>query len=250
MTTADSPESRKVLVAFAQAKWDAMDRARKREVSGRPGVAILVVDGESRMDPAVAKRVLADFTVTDGAVLVQNPYDTSRYFLEEDAAVEIALEKTLCIAEVCHLIGARRFNVTSVQNDTDGTQWSADAGGGSKRVLGKFSGTGGKTKQLARRITLSDKSSGGIPDIQAARDYLAQHNLESDSMLRSLVDMVAFENNQIQERALTVDVTREAKSTLKLALEVKAADYGSGKATGGGTKSAVDQLTVKYEISF
>ncbi|WP_062465686.1 hypothetical protein [Demequina maris] len=250
MTTTDSPESRKVLVAFAQAKWDAMDPRKKREAAGRPGVAVLMVDGDSRMDSRVAKRVLADLAVTHGAVLVQNPYDTSRYFLEEDAAVEIALQKTLCIAEVCHLLGAREFAVTSIHNATDGTEWNADAGGGAKGIVGKFSGGGGKSKQLARKISLTNTSSGGSADVDSARRYLADHHLESDPMLKSLVNMTAFEANAMQTFTLTIDVSREAKSTLKLALDVKAADFGTAKGSGGSAKTAVDDLTVKYEITF
>jgi hypothetical protein len=250
MTSLDTPQDRRVVVAFSQAKWDSLASEIKRNMAGNPGLAVLIVDGESHLDPDVTQKLLSAYTINGGDVLVQNPYSTSRYFLEEDAAVEIALEKTLCVAEVCHLLGARKFEVNSVQNATDGTEWNAVGGGGAKGIVGKLKANGGRSQQLARKITLADSSSGGAPDVNAAREYLSRHNLESDSMLRSLVDMAAFPGNSIESRSLTIDVSREAKSTLKLALEINAANQAAGTASGGREKRNVDQFTVQYTIEF
>jgi hypothetical protein len=250
MTNLDSPQSRRVLLGYSQAKWDDLAPSKQREIAGQPGLSVLIVDGDPRSRTQAAAQVLDDYTVSHGDLLVQNPYDTSRYFPEDEAAVEIALEKTLCIAQVCHFLGAKKFGVSSIHNATDNTTWNAEAGGDAKGIRGKFGGDGGKSRQLARRITLEDVSSGGTADVEAARAFLVNRHLASDAMLRSLVDMVEFQGNEFQKRTLTVDVSREAKSALKLAVDVKAAGYVSGKGGGGGAKHAVDQLTVTYEITF
>ena len=250
MTNNDTPHSRRVLAAFTQAKWDTLDPAKRRNLSGQPGVGVLVIDGQSRIDRGIAERVLTENTVSHGMVLVQNPYDTAQYFPDDEAAMEIALKKTLCIAQVCQLLGAREFTVNSIESKSDGTKWNASGGAGAKGMKAKFRGGGGKSTQLARKIDLSDSSSGGEADVEAAISYLRQHQLESDSMLKSLVDAAAFDGNKIQKRTLTVDVSRESRRSMELAMDVSALAFGSGKGGGGREAHTVDQFAVTYEISF
>lgn len=248
--TAHFENDRKVLVAVTQADLDAMDAAAKRDLFRQHGIGLLVLDGVPLIEPALNARMLDQFALQPGTRLVQNPYMHDRYFLYDEAPQEIAVAKTLCVAEVCHMLGAISFKVTQISEGSSERGWQADGAGPVKGTLTKLGVGRSAETQLARRIALEDTSTGGEPDVSAARRYLAETHLSGDSVLSALVDTVGFAGNKLVSRTLTIDASREGRSALELAASLNVKKVGKFGASGGPTNKQVEQLNITYAINF
>jgi hypothetical protein len=246
----DQPHARKVLIAISQAQHDSLTALELAKIVNQPGIEFLVLDGASSFASAIADSIRDQYALESGALLIQNPYDTSTYFREDEAVAQIALQKTLRIAQVCHLLGSTSLTVKQISSATDERQKHSGASGGAKGIMGRLSGDSKAVREIRQRIALRDTCSGGEPDIQKAEEYLLSQRLSNDTMLTNLVEARAVTNNTLKSRTLTIDATKEARSSLDIAAKVSAAVVDDMGGKGGKSAREFEQVNVEYEVVF
>lgn len=246
----DQPHSRKVLIAVSQAQHDSLSALELAKVANQPGIEFLVIDGDSNIASGVVDSILDQYALEPGAMLIQNPYDTSTYFRETDAVAQIALQKTLRVAQVCHLLGSTSLTVKQISSTTDERQKHSGASGGGKGIMGRLSGDSKAVREIKQLIALRDTCSGGEPDIQKAEEYLSSQRLSNDTMLTNLVEARAVTNNTLKSRTLTIDATKEARSSLDIAAKVSAVVVDDVGGTTGKSAREFEQVNVEYEVVF
>lgn len=242
--------TRKVLYAMSEAERDSLLPEEIAELRNRPGVDILVIDGESTIGDEIVQGVLARYTVRSGDVLIQNPYSRDVYLAEDDVESELAIEKATRVAHIAHLLGSTSVRMVQATGDVNEDRTHVAAAGGAKGVVAKLTGSRNHMTEFERRIALLDESTGGEANIDAARSYLTDQNLAHDTMLSSLVEKRAVPNNTLTKRVLTVDATREARSSLEIAADLAALKIGKLGGNGEHTKRTFGRLNVEYEITF
>jgi len=241
---------RKVLIAITQAKLDSMEPTEVSRIVNVPGVDFLVIERDTSVDPPIFDAVREQYTLQTGSILIQSPFDTNCYYLDETALHDIVIQKTLHVAQVCTLLGATSVSVSQVSAELSERSRSASANLGMEGLAAKLKGESSRVRELRRQITLSEESVGGEPDIEGATSYVQEMRLGNDPVLTSLIRARGTRSNPLKSRKLTIDATREARSSIELAasLDVESQlDIGSGL---GRLVRDFDQVTVEYEIRF
>lgn len=184
-----------------------------------------------------------------GQILVQSPYDPSKYFRATDARVNASEEKHFIFTQLCRLLGATRVTQEVVErHEEKGVhKLSAEAGKGAFKF--KLSGQDQAETRLASRIALDDRYAGHPADIEAAKALLAKQGLLGDPFLRSCVDARSG-GNELTSRTWTVELSEEVEHKLALAARLVKTKLvtvdGSGSADWLTTKS----YRAHYSVAF
>lgn len=247
---ASPAHTRKVLYAMSEAQRDSLDSLEIAAFRNQPGVEIFVIDGSSSIGSNVANGILERHTVRPGDILIQNPYARDSYLLEGDVEAELAIEKASRVAHIAHLLGSTSARVTQANSDVSEDESHAQGTVGAKGVVGKLKRDKRLKTALDRQTALTDTSSGGEADIEAARRYIEAQNLTHDTVLVSLVDARAVSTNTLTKRVLTVDATREARASLEIAADISALKIGQLGGSGDRSQRSFGRVNVEYEITF
>lgn len=207
-----------------------MQQADIDELRSNPSTAALlarqdvaIIDASA--DPASADPVTAALErrnqLIAGNVLIASPYRDGDYAELADAMDAFSLEKWAAVSRLCALLGAEKLTVRQVEETESNTSWDAVADGGKGAVKAGGSARSRRAEQFGRKIDLQDVYIGGRMDVEQAQRYLAESGLESDPVMRSLVDVRSHPGNLLARRTWTIDLSRESQQVLDAALGIK-----------------------------
>lgn len=181
-------------------------------------------------------------------LLVRNPYEKDVYEFADHAVETFASAKYHHLANVARLLGARevRFENAKVEKQTD------TAGVGLKV---KIPGVGGDAdvsrevaKNLDNRLEGVMTFPGSDPAVEAALEFLRNHNLSQDQQLRALVELRTG-MNPISEYRMTLSGTRESDANLRSALSIAEAASGQGAVQVGASFARAAKSISSIEIT-
>lgn len=162
-----------------------------------------------------------------GNILVQNPYAPDEYCLKNDALNQFSLRKHFHLSSLCKLLGAKSVSVVQVEVKSENSQATANLEAGGIGVSGEVSVERKLAERFSKEMQLSDRFSGGKPDVEAAREYLSRNRLLSDPVLVSLVELFSDVRNKIYERTIMCNVSSEANKNLSICGKLKMAKMRS-----------------------
>lgn len=158
-----------------------------------------------------------------GSILIQNPYDMENYVEATSAPQHFAHEKYMYLSTLCMHLGAKEVVIEQIELHTQAGKTSVNFEGGKQGV---FKGDARLDKEELEKFSssmhLHDEFPGGEADIEAAEQLLRRTGLWADTNMKTLVEMRRGGSNQIKSRKLTLNLSSEAKSNLKVAANIKA----------------------------
>lgn len=241
------PAKRRVLVVV-----DEHDRERLEYEGG--GNVLLdneswVINAEDPPESEIVDGLDAMNLLVPGQVLVQNPYLPDRYVPLVNATADIAATKHHLFTAFCHLLGARRVSVVQVEVVTEDGTTTFKAKGGRLGFGGDGSAKYDEVRRLGQQMQITAESSGGEPDLDAADAFLRRHRLAGDQHLASLLEMRRHPGNALKKHVVTLSLTDQAKTNLKVAAKLKAPTFSfSADIERATSRSFEFNLTLEVEF--
>jgi len=188
--------------------------------------------------------------VRPGAMLIQSPYDADVYEDAENATMQFSLAKQMYFSTICMHLGAKEVIVEQVDRRTN-------SGKVSLKVEGERLGIGGQATvedtelEIFRSLmSTKDEFKGGNPDIAAAECLLRRTRLIYNPNMRSLVEMRRCNSNQIVARKITLNLSSEAKTNLKIAGRIGVPEFINLSADYRKKIEETCEYTLTVEVRF
>lgn len=240
----ENPAQRKLLVVLDEADYELCqydEEGRKLLLNPEVNVQQFPVTSDDQTLLSLQREGL----LRPGARLLQSPYDGQLYVDIADAEDSFAVQKYTLFSSVCMFLGATKVQVTRIMcRDRDGTV-EVNIGGDRMGVQADGRVQHERVEKLRTKISLCDEFEGGEADVEAAGTLMRTAGLMSNPNLRSLLEMAKVSNNRIKSREFQLDLTRETKSRLELALSVGI----PGVARGSGDADIRSRENVEYQVS-
>lgn len=185
-----------------------------------------------------------------GNVLIQNPYSPDEYCLHSDALNQFSLKKHFHMSGLCRLLGATSVAVTQVEVESEKSTVTANVESGGVSASGEVSLERRLAEKLSKEMQLTDKFSGGPPDVGAAREYLERHRLLSDPTMQSLVEIMEGGGNKIYERQLTFNASSEANKNLAICGKLELSKVGSLNVAFGSESTKTMDIKLTMKVTF
>jgi hypothetical protein len=154
-------------------------------------------------------------------LLISNIWRPSEYLEATTAYEELSVEKFMLFAAVCQRLGAKRLEVTEIQETAeDGAQkvraaLSLGAGRGEARLRNATSA------KVARRLKANWSWPGAHPDVAAAWALVQDSGLAADHVVMGLVNQRGYVENPLDEHRLELDLSSEAKREVEAAVKIQ-----------------------------
>jgi hypothetical protein len=190
--------------------------------------------------------------LTEGALLIKNPYDAESYEFADSAIETFASAKYHALANVSRLLGATKVRFVEAKVENGKSSWVAKA-------LAHFPGGRGDvdvrrevTKKLEDHLEGEMAFPGSAPAVDDAMVYLRRRNLSGDQQMRDLIDLRTG-SNPIRDYRMTVSGLQESASNFTAALKlinaggIEVVDLG---ASFSATTESVKSITITTEITF
>jgi hypothetical protein len=171
------------------------------------------------------------------------PYD-------EGAADQFALEKFVIFTRLCQYLGAKTVSALAVENAETGEKVSLSGQAGRGPITVDGGGTLSTLERFARQLRWNDVYAGGPANLSAAAHLLKEHAVDSDAVLRSLVESRRYDANPHRERELVVDLSSESSRTLDVALSLNIPTILKSQGKFGRSVSKQASYNVTYKVVF
>lgn len=168
---------------------------------------------DSEATPAL-QNILDSGLARPGTVLLQDPYDSSRYVDSLDAVQRFALAKHMHFSTFCKLLGAKRVQVEQVDLQTSSGQTTLSMEGERLGNHAEIQTDIESVEKLMASMSLCAEFKGSAPDLQAAEYLLRDTGLLADPVMYSLFQMKRDYTNDIKRMTLCLNVSNEAKRSL------------------------------------
>jgi hypothetical protein len=243
--------ARRLIIVLTQAELDRCEYdVEGAELLRAPGVW-LVSDSAAQTDvsdPLVAGLDRSGL-LSAGNVLMQMPYDPDVYEPVEDAPQRAAERKHLIFTELCQLLGATRVRLEVIETQSEKGEARVTLKGSTRSVSADGEVAKKSAEALAATMTLDDRYVGGDPEIAASEELLERTGLNTDPLMRSLINARRV-GNVLHSRKYTVDLSRESSRQLKIAAQVKVPVFMSLSANVQTLTTAAEKHRATYEVSF
>ena len=123
------------------------------------------------------------------------------------------------------------------------------ASGGRLGVGGDLSAKHEQASRLGKQLTIEARYGGGDADIEAAESFLRTHRLLGDRHLESLMGMRRHQGNTLEEHTVTLSLTDQAKTNLKVAAKLTAPTFSFSADIERATSQSVD-FTLTLKVRF
>lgn len=187
-----------------------------------------------------------------GTLLVKNPFEQQQYELAASAVETFSIAKYFHFANLAKLLGARElsFHEANVEQSKQQTKVAAEpkARGVSVKATVDHAASAELKSQLRQKMDFP----GSEPAIEEAYAFLQKHFLNFDQQMVSLIELRSG-NNPIQEYHVTINLSKESESTLKvgLALTEKLSTFGIGLSSSMSRAASESQsIDVTIDITF
>jgi len=241
------PSKRRVIVVV-----DDHDRERL-EYEGGSNVLLdtqsLVVNVDNPPDGELIEFLDASNLLIPGRVLVQNPYMPDRYVPIATATADIAVSKHHLFLEFCFLLGATSVSVDQLEVTTAEGSTTFKANGGRLGMSGELSAKHEQANRLGKQLTIEARYGGGQVDVEAAEAFLRSHRLFGDRHLESLLRMRRHQGNTLKEHIVTLTLTDQANTNLKVATKLTAPTFTFSADIERATNQSVE-FTLTLKVSF
>jgi hypothetical protein len=208
-----------------------------------------VINAESPPEDALVTALDEMNLLVPGQVLVQNPYLPDRYVPVLCASADIAASKHHLFTAYCHLLGAKRVTVTQVEVVTDQDSTTVKAEGGRLGFGGSGSLKSEELRRLAQQMSINAEASGAEPDLDAAEAFLRRHRLTGDQHFVSLLDMRRHQGNSLRKHTMTLALSDQTKTNLKIAAKLKAPTFSFSADIERATSHSVE-FNLSLEVEF
>lgn len=190
--------------------------------------------------------------LSEGSILVKNPYDADSFELAENAIGAFAAEKYRALAKVAALLGAVDVSFREARVESQQSNWSANVRARFKVADGSADAKRQVKKQVTSRIDAHLTFPGGSPSPEAALDYLERRNISHDRDLAALIELRSGPY-PVLSYEMKLNGTRESESNLQCALDL--ANAGPVKvlkvgATFARTAKFVKDVEISTKIRF
>ena len=160
-----------------------------------------------------------------GLMLVQSPFHPSRYAPADEALERFALEKHFAFTTFAAHLGATLVKVEQVDAKIETYERIAKVKGRNPTgVSADVKLEQELSDHLRQRLTLEDRFEGGETDFDAAEKLLNEKRLRGDWNMVSLLE-ARKAKNRIKQRIVTLSLTQESKSNLRVAASVTVPAY-------------------------
>lgn len=167
-----------------------------------------------------SNRILQDIAASgldrSGNLLVQSPFNSEHYENVSEANNKFALEKYMYFSQLCMILGAKEVIVEQIKMQTQTQQASFDAQARYLVAQGKASYNSEEFQKFCSQFSLRDNFEGGEPDIEKAEAFLRQKNMFRESNMQTLLQMRQLNNNKLQTRKLSINLSSETQNRLGL----------------------------------
>ncbi|NUP41405.1 MAG: hypothetical protein HOY76_31365 [Streptomyces sp.] len=178
--------------------------------------AVVTIPGALGLDDPLIRQLSAQNRLQAGELLVQSPYNPSRYEFADSAVAEFAVAKFMLISRVCQFLGATSVTVDNVVARTRDERILTESSGGTVVQSGSLGTEYALGTSVRERLEVHDTFPGGPADVDGARKLLAQAGLTGDATLESVIDMRA-NGNRLTKREIKLSLTQEAHHNLHVA---------------------------------
>ena len=209
----------------------------------------VVVNADDPPDGELIEALDASNLLVPGQVLVQNPYIPDRYIPIATATADIAVSKHHLFTEFCFLLGAKSVSVDQLEVTTADGSTTFKAKGGRLGVGADLSAKHEQASRLGKQLTIDAKYGGGEADVKAAEAFLRRHRLLGDRHLESLLGMRRHRGNSLEEHTVTLSLTDQAKTNLKVAAKLKAPTFSFSADIERATSQSVE-FTLTLKVRF
>jgi len=155
-----------------------------------------------------------------GNFLIQSPYDPSEYEVLDKASFNFVLAKYHLFTTLCGYLGAREVSIEQIEIKNSKGETKFQGSIETLPATGNLEGSQITYEDIRNNILLHSTFPGSSPDVEAAEAHLAQHRLLSDMSMKSLISQRKG-NNPIKSRTLTLNLSQESVSTLRVAAGIK-----------------------------
>jgi hypothetical protein len=166
--------------------------------------------------------------LTDGTVLVQDPYDKDLYVkVDNDNLLDVfksnALKKAEIFSTLCSKLGAKKLALKQVSYSNDEADKNIKTKGGavvySVPVKGSIDYTVKLKAEIQKSLKLSYEFIGTEPDISGAKEYIKSKNLSNDVEMRSLIEKMEGPNRP-KKRELQITLNSDIKKNMSVIAEI------------------------------
>jgi hypothetical protein len=246
---AGQPHTRRLVVVVDPIAYGRTEYADMRAMDARVDV-VIVNAGEPGHDQ-ISQSLLREGLLRPGNVLVQSPFDTSRYSEISVASERFALDKAMLFSKLCQRLGAREVRVKNVYRILDGKRREITVGAGDGLIVGARADLDREDfSTFAASVHLVDAFTGGPPDIRAARKLLRECGLEQDPVMSSLVESRANPSNTHRSRRLYVDLSTETVNRIRFAAGLAIPSFFAMNVDVKTVTTKASEYQVAYEVDF
>ncbi len=185
----------------------------------------------------------------EGALLIQNPYDSSDYVVLEKSASTFALAKYLHFTTLCGFLGAREVTVEQIEVKTSTGKQLFKGSLNSSGVTGKLGAQSKTFEQIRNQLEIRSTFQGGNPNIEEAKAHLNKYQLLSDHSMTSLIAQRSG-SNPLQSRELTLSLSEEFKKNFKAVADINVPVYLDLQAQIEQLKKEVYEFTLTVKVEF
>lgn len=178
--------------------------------------AVVTIPNSLSLNDPLVRQLSEQNRLHPGHLLIQSPYNPSKYELADSAVTEFAVAKFMLITRVCQLLGASSVKVDNVIAESRTETIESDASGGTILQSGSADIDISLSRKVRERLELQDTFAGGNADVEGARSELARAGLAGDATLESLIDMRAS-GNTLTKREIKLSLTQELSHNLQVA---------------------------------
>lgn len=189
--------------------------------------------------------------LASGALLVQNPYDTTSYVPASEALETLAVAKYHHLAVLASLLGAEELRVTDAKVERKNSDTRGMAKAGAKGVGVELDTSVQYAAELEAHLKLETDFGGSAPEPDEAMEYIRVHNLVADHPMMALVALRRGRNPVLRYQ-LTMDATRESQRNITSALGLAKSLPKLIELNGNfaRTAEAVSSIKITTEIKF
>lgn len=210
---------------------------------------VYVVDISS-VDPAkVPFEIMGNPPIKPGILLVQSPYLDSVYADVVEAEERFAVAKHMSFCTFVGLLGAKKVTVKQVEISTKDSSLKIDTTANDGLATGKAGALYEEWQKIKNDVTLVREFKGSLPDLARAEQFLRERNLTGESKMRALIDSAKFSQNPMKSAELTMNLSNDSSSNLKLAASLDAQMGSVSLDLNRKTKNSF-QYTLTVQVEF
>lgn len=162
------------------------------------------------------RNILDSDQLRPNTILVQSPYERDAYVDLEQAAEAFAVEKMRHFSRLCQFLGAYDVAVEQIEITNGSTSRTFSANLKTPPLNASVNTENAEENRLSRTFAINTQFKGGTPNIVGAERYLRSKQLWGDTVMRSLVEQCADQDNPLVEQHVTISLSSESKKTLSI----------------------------------